>query len=128
MFLLGTILMLLSKPVHGYTVGFSYSMTGLLFAYHAGVTHKLQETGHLLPSTPLNGASISALATACDSYITTDAAMAFSLCISARCTSEGSFLRLGRILRNNLATMCTDRMVSTLRKFDQNQDGEGGWR
>lgn len=107
------------EAVHGFTaVGFSYSVAGLLFPYHAGVTHKLKETNNFLPSTPINGASGGALAAACAcaSTISTDEALASSLRIATRCTKEGSFLNLERILRDELATMCTEEMVESMNK------------
>jgi len=112
------------RPVFGLTtsatattIGFSYSVAGLLFPFQAGVTHKLIELNILLPSTPLNGASGGALAAACAASspaVTTEDAMASSLRIATRCTIEGSFLNLERILRDELETMCTNEMVNAI--------------
>jgi len=115
MFLFYAIISLLLRTAQGYTVGFSYSVAGLLFPYHAGVTHRLKEAGILLPTTPLNGASGGALAAACaSSHLTTDEAMSASLRIASRCTAEGSFLNLGRILRDELTEVCTEGMVESI--------------
>lgn len=115
MFSICAIVLLLLGPARGYTVGFSYSVAGLLFPYHAGVTHRLKEAGKLLPTTPVNGASGGALAAACaSSSLTTDEAMAASLRIASRCTAEGSFLNLGQILRDELESVCTEDMVGSI--------------
>jgi len=110
-------MMILPVPAQTATIGFSYSVAGLLFPFQAGVTNKLQEDNHLLPSTPLNGASGGSLAVACaasPTVISTEEALASSLRIANRCTKEGAIFNLERILREELSVMCTQEMVNEI--------------
>lgn len=95
--------------------GFSFSVAGLLFPFHIGVIERLSSQGILTPSTPLNGASGGALAAACAAAaFSSEKSLSASLRVSKRCNSEGAFLNLEEILRDELAEICSDEMVQTI--------------
>ncbi|GMH57639.1 hypothetical protein TrLO_g15253 [Triparma laevis f. longispina] len=96
-------------------VGFSFSVAGLLFPYHVGVTSVLKASDVFTPATPLNGASGGALAACCAAAGLSDAdALDASQKIANRCTNEGAFLKLGTILRDGLNDLVDDELLQAL--------------
>ncbi|KAJ1454511.1 hypothetical protein M885DRAFT_521793 [Pelagophyceae sp. CCMP2097] len=82
-------------------LGFSFSVSGLLFPYHIGVADRLRESGLLSDATPLQGASGGALA-ACVAAANLPVADALeaSIEIAERCNAKGGgFWNLGPVLR-----------------------------
>ncbi|CAI5478708.1 unnamed protein product [Closterium sp. Yama58-4] len=85
---------LLGKP------GFSFSAAGLLFPYHLGVTHFLEQHGYITENTPLAGSSAGALVCATiASGVDPRTALRLTKHLSADCRANGTAFRLGKLLR-----------------------------
>ncbi|CAI7916295.1 unnamed protein product [Closterium sp. NIES-54] len=80
--------------------GFSFSAAGLLFPYHLGVTHFLEQNGYITEQTPLAGSSAGALVCATiASGVDPRTALRLTKHLSADCRANGTAFRLGKLLR-----------------------------
>ncbi|GJP52090.1 hypothetical protein CLOM_g11193 [Closterium sp. NIES-68] len=80
--------------------GFSFSAAGLLFPYHLGATHFLQQHGYITEHTPLAGSSAGAIVCATiASGVDPRTALHLTKHLSADCRANGTAFRLGKLLR-----------------------------
>ncbi|GMH75334.1 hypothetical protein TrST_g7982 [Triparma strigata] len=96
-------------------VGFSFSVAGLLFPYHIGVSSVLKESDEFTNLTPINGASGGALAACClAGGLSDEVSLATCQKVADRCNAEGAFLNLGKILREELNDLVDEELLRSV--------------
>ena len=96
-------------------IGYSFSVAGLLFPYHIGVCSAIRGSDLYTPRSPVNGASGGALAACClAAGLPDSASLAASQSVADECTERGAFLNLGSILKSELDSLVTDKLIENL--------------